>query len=266
VPTKIEWADETINPFKAKIGGEVKGYHCTKISEGCLHCYAEVMNLNDGYYPWANGIPYDGRKVEFVLDRKVLDRVTRWRRPRRVFVQSMSDLFHEDVPDELIIELLHFLAQHTRHIFMLLTKRPGRMKRILALAFPAGVPPHIWPGVTAENQAWADVRLPELLSIPAAVHYVSVEPMLGPVNLGYTFAPAYISAGGKPCLDLVIAGCETGRGRRPMLPPWARGLKDQCVAAGVAFFLKQMYRNDGTLWRLPEIDGRVWNEYPEVKT
>jgi len=274
MPTKIEWAQETENPFRQLIEAEMNGWHCTKISEGCLHCYAEKINFRFG-----NGLPYDDRNVKFVLDRKVLDRVLRYRKPRRLFWQSMGDLFHEGIPDELILEVLAVMRETPQHRHIVLTKRPERMKALMALAFPGGVPRHIWPGVTAENQARADERIPVLLSIPAAVHFVSVEPMLGPVDLGkylsieyyageekplnaipegLTYRPARL----RPALSWVIVGAETGPGRRTMLPRWARDVKDQCVAAGVAFFLKQMYRNEGTLWKLPRLDGQIWNQYP----
>ena len=270
MPTKIEWCEETKNPVKVKgPDGKPQGYHCTKISEGCVHCYGEPINRRFG-----NRIPYDDRDIKFVLDRKVFEQIGTWRKkPRRCFVQSMSDLFHKQIPDGLIGEVLSTLNIFKRHTFIFLTKRPERMKEMTAKAFPDGPPAHFWLGVTAENQARADERIPVLLSIPAAVHFVSIEPCLGPVDLSRWISPVgtgapftSIMTGDKitfsHALKWVILGCETGPGRRTMQPVWARDVKDQCVAAGVPFFLKQMYRNDGTLWKLPQLDGQIWNQYP----
>ena len=253
MPTKIEYVTETWNPVTG----------CTPVSEGCTNCYAEraAANRLAGRY----GYPPKPYHFKVTLHPDRLEQPLKWRKPRRIFVCSMGDLFHEDVKRDFIYDVYVAMKNAPQHIFLILTKRPAQMKHWVDTVRPRSWPlSNVWLGVTAENQARADERIPVLLSIPAAVRFVSIEPMLGPVDLGYTFAPAYIEAGGKPALDWVILGAETGPSRRAMLPRWARDVKEQCVAAGVPFFLKQMYRNDGTLWRLPELDGRVWNEYPEV--
>ena len=254
MPTKIEWAEETWNPVTG----------CTPVSEGCQNCYAARMARR---LAGRCGYPAD-EPFRVTLHPERLEQPAKWRKPRRIFVCSMGDLFHPDVPFSFVHEIFDYVAVDAgQHIYIVLTKRPERLRKFINEYedWDSSEAPNIWLGVTAENQARADERIPVLLSIPAAVHFVSIEPCLGPVDLGYTFAPAYVSAGGKPCLDWVILGCETGPGRRTMQPVWARDVKDQCVAAGVPFFLKQMYRNDGTLWKLPELDGRTWAEYPEVK-
>jgi protein gp37 len=252
MPSKIEWCDGTKNPVKVKgPDGKPHGHHCTKISEGCAHCYGEPINNRFG-----NKIPYDDREVEYVLDRKVFEQIGTWRKPRRCFTQSMSDLFHERIPDDLVGEVLWTLNIFKRHKYIFLTKRPERMKDIFAAEFPAGAPKHFWLGVTVENQARADERIPVLLSIPAAVHFVSVEPCLGAVDLSRYLLPYYYGGDKKVAkaiprdieykplrirqsLDWVILGGESGPGARPMHPDWARGVRDQCNAAGVAFLFKQ---------------------------
>jgi protein gp37 len=239
--TKIEWADATWNPMSG----------CSPVSVGCANCYAERMarrNLhpaNDGRPPFAVrlhperlGIPY------------------RWRKPRRIFVCSTGDLFHEDVPFEFIRRVFVVAQENKRHTFLFLTKRPERMREFIAEHAPVPAmtgarwgedytPTNIWLGVTAENQEQADERIPVLLSIPAARRFVSIEPMLGPVDLN-TVNPTddfWTDALDPPDpsfrLSWVIVGGETGPGARPMHPDWPRLVRDQCVAAGVPFLFKQ---------------------------
>ena len=289
--TKIEWAEETINPVRTVDGG----YHCTKISPGCSMCYAERFNKRFG-----NGKPFDAAPTEFVLWKKPLQDVLRWRKPRLVFVQSMGDLFHPDVPYELLRYVFDIMRQsHTGnycrdHTYMVLTKRPERMREFIERLrgdrgpdFNRWPMPWVWLGVTGENQEQADKRIPILLQIPTAVRFVSVEPMLGPIILssqyydylqGWNVYPEHdpscdgsCSAGRCPVpvqyetekLDWVICGTESGPGRRPADIDWIRSLRGQCVAAAVPFFLKQM-EIGGQVVKMPELDGRTWAEMPEV--
>ena len=287
MPTKIEWAEESWNPVTG----------CTPVSEGCENCYAARMAKR---LAGRAGYPADN-PFRVTLHPERLDQPAKWRKPRRIFVCSMGDLFHEDVLAGgrfgFIDKVMQVIYDYKQHIFIILTKRPENIPNWWAWE----TWPNLWLGVTAENQARADERIPVLLSIPAAVHFVSIEPCLGPVDLekpvgiiGDRDSWVLEQAVGQPrplvacpecdgtryfqtdphveycgaCggsgwgLDWVILGCETGPGRRTMQPVWARDVKDQCVAAGVPFFLKQMYRNDGTLWKSPQLDGQIWNQYP----
>jgi protein gp37 len=248
-----------------------------------------------------------------------LEQPAKWRKPRRVFVCSMGDLFHPDVPLEFISEVWTRMSWAPEHRFLILTKRPERMRDVLAqtdyFTHQAGYEYllNVWLGVTAENQARADERIPILLSIPAAVRFVSIEPMLGPVDLRPTWIRTQRGCGGRhshayshdggtpghilhhhhdefcgPRLDWVIVGGETGPGARPLHPDWVRNVRDQCVTAGVPFFLKQngewsIYQmkaeNERIYFKDPpynglwfyrvgkkvagrKLDGKEWNEYP----
>lgn len=271
MPTKIEWAEETWNPITG----------CTPISEGCQNCYARRMAKRLAGrcgYPFEN--PF---KVTLHPDK--LEQPLRWKKPRMIFVCSMGDLFHKDVPFDQISQVFDVmcswrwptkeaecsgdasLLEDPGHTFMVLTKRPERIPEWLSwlgLYWPGDSPvninleaeghfgKHIWFGVTAENQARADERIPILLQIPAAVRFVSVEPMLGPVDLlsndylGGCINCEVCLDNPKTCInraqdrkiDWVICGGETGPGARPMHPDWVRSLRDQCQAAGVPFFFK----------------------------
>lgn len=253
--TNIEWTDATWNPVTG----------CTKVSPGCDHCYAETLAER------FRGAPghYFERGFDVQLRSEKLDQPLRWRRPRRIFVNSMSDLFHDAIPDEYIARVFAVMAQASQHTFQLLTKRHGRMRSLLcSSAFRAHVADalylmttgedadvstrhigawqdgvdwplrNVWLGVSVENQQWADIRVPALLDTPAAVRFLSMEPLLGPVRLwgnDRNPAPRTRVSG----IDWVIVGGESGRGARPMHPAWARSLRDQCQAAGVPFLFKQ---------------------------
>lgn len=352
--SNIEWTDATWNP---SVG-------CRKVSEGCEHCYAErlVEGRMRARYPGGFG--------QVVLHHERLDQPLRWSRPRRVFVNSLSDLFEDQVPDGFIAQVFGIMALARQHTFQVLTKRSGRMASLLRrdtfeLAVraemhrqkwggPAGLEapgwtwpvPNVWLGTSVESQKWADVRIPKLLEAPAAVHFLSCEPLLGPVTLnpaqlGNPWAravthsnrhPKHIlgpvedadglwrghmecvdDATGDPFIDQprscgfdttktggvewVIVGGESGPGARPLHPQWARDLRDQCEAAGVAYFMKQWgewapvavgdedsapflivpeyaHGQDGPFtrgWAMRRIgkkaagrllDGRTWDEYP----
>lgn len=241
--TKIEWArnedgsqGESWNPLRCReINGNINrsksghfGTGCTMVSEGCLNCYAGTMN----YRFFGNGYGYHSRPTEFFLDQKILERPLRAKKPTTFFVCSMTDLFHESVPYELIWRMLIVMRSTPQHTFQVLTKRPESMKLALEKWGDWRLPvPNIWLGTTAENQEQANIRIPKLLEIRAAIHWVSLEPLLGPIELG--------ANGAHGILDWVVVGGESGLRARPMHPDWARSLRDQCVSAGVPFFFKQ---------------------------
>ncbi|MBN2560270.1 MAG: phage Gp37/Gp68 family protein [Phycisphaerae bacterium] len=268
--TRIEWCDATWNPF---VG-------CSKVSEGCENCYAERMANRQaamGRFGYMN-VVRDGRWDGHCARRpeRIWDQPLRWRRPRRIFVCSMGDLFHESVPEEWIDRALRVASFAKRHTFMLLTKRPLLAQQYLSSLYggirrrwngdpsPRSPLPNVWLGVTVENQERADERIPILLQTLAAVRFVSIEPMLGPVDVadhlphpdgpnavcygrecagcGEDDEPCddYKSAAAEPHLDWVICGGETGPGARPMDLKWARSVRDQCKATGVPFFFKRV--------------------------
>ena len=236
--TRIEWVarpgttPESWNPITG----------CTKVSQGCRNCYAERMARRlAGRF----GYPEVPHHFDVTLHPDKLDDPLHWRKPRTVFVCSMSDLFHEDVPDEFIWRVIEKCYEAEQHTFQILTKRPQRALDILTRSawWNNDTPQNIWLGVTAENQKQADLRIPILLQIPAAVRFVSCEPLLGSVDLWpcldpQHFEPIYYDRS-NPTLDWVIVGGESGPGARPMHPQWARDIRDQCQAAGVPFFMKQ---------------------------
>jgi protein gp37 len=254
--TKIPWAEKTWNPI---IG-------CTKVSAGCLNCYAERMARRQVAM---GNMAYDGvvddmhghwtGQLNFVED--ALDAPLRWKKPCRIFVCSMSDIFHPNSETEWLEKVFKVFDDCKRrginHIFILLTKRPG-----MALSFFESLPYgkngstwlNIWMGVTIEEEAESMYRLAKLQALKPFVSkiFVSCEPLLGYVDLG----PAV------KVLDWVIAGSESGPGARPMGPDWARSLRDQCVGSGVPFFLKQMTGIKPPKHCLPALDGKTWGEFP----
>lgn len=241
--TKIEWAEAVWNPIAG----------CTKVSPGCANCYAERMAKRlqamgaRGY----DGVVDDkGRwtgKVN-VITEKLFEPVT-WKKPRRIFVNSMSDLFHDSVSDDFIDTVFFQMELSARHTYLILTKRPERMYKYTISRDGVRVNmPHVWLGVSVEDQRRADERIPWLLQTPAAVRFVSAEPLLGPVDIaGYLRRMKSTNrVPGRaevteiiPGLDWVICGGESGPNARPMHPDWARSLRDQCQAAGVPFLFKQ---------------------------
>ena len=318
MPTKIEWAEETWNPILG----------CTAVSDGCDHCYSareasgRLKNLAL-YAGLAEGGKFTG-EVRLVPER--LEQPMRWQRPRRIFVNSMSDLFHDDVPDGFIAQIWNVMAHCPQHTFQILTKRHARMRSWVTrwadhaeeggpklvrgpeatrAAHPSGrgqlfaamldqigtpppgaayptfdwmegqrwwpsVLPNVWLGVSVEDQHWADIRIPALLDTPAAVRWISAEPLLGSVDLFTHLFPDKCPGGcgcrwpeeadwkecacDGPCvgdtdspdewnprtgIDWVVVGGESGPGARPMHPDWARYLRDQCQEAQVPFLFKQ---------------------------
>lgn len=259
--TKIEWTEQTWNPVTG----------CTKISAGCKHCYAEYMAKRlqaMGQEKYKNGFG-------ITLHPAALENPLSWRKPRIVFVNSMSDLFHEDVPNEFITKVLWTIKRAHWHTFQVLTKRADRMMALMTEIGRVNAPrgddfwpiPNLWLGVSVENQQAADERIPHLLRTPAAVRFLSCEPLLGDIDLDFSAIGIGLEQDGHGNsailggIDWVICGCESGPNARPMNPDWARSLRDQCQSAGVAFFLKQM-EVGGRLVKMPELDGKVWGEYP----
>lgn len=292
--SSIEWTESTWNPVTG----------CTKVSDGCTNCYAE--RLTERFHGKGSF-----EQVQLHADR--LDQPLRWRKPRRVFVNSMSDLFHEQVPDDYIARVFAVMALTPQHTYQILTKRHGRMRAWInrcavsehgwlthdgtnpARAYGGtgeivGPPeqwplPNVWLGVSVEDQRWADIRIPALLDTPAAVRFLSCEPLLGPVNLepflwGLVGSTAsYFGRNGKVrlggvggqtvcsqplnALHWVITGGESGPGARPCDPDWVRDIRDQCNAARVPFFHKQ---NGGIRPKSNgrQLDGRTWDEMPTV--
>ena len=290
----IEWTNTTWNPLRG----------CARVSEGCRNCYAEAVAARFS----GPGLPYEGLTTakgrwtgEVRLVPEKLAEPLRWRKPRMVFVNSMSDLFHDDVPNEYIAAVFGVMAAARQHAFQVLTKRPERMRAWFELVAdqalelealigetpPAGggaasvctmfasqmmandtrlnpgfrAPwplPNVWLGVSVENQAAADKRIPLLLQCPAAVRWVSAEPLLGPVDfsfntdtchcgehvnhgwdgghLGVPIVSSYLIEG----IDWVVVGGESGRSARPCDVSWVRGVVEQCAGAGVPVFVKQL--------------------------
>jgi protein gp37 len=241
--TKIEWTEQTWNPVTG----------CTPVSAGCDHCYARRMAKR---LQKMQPVRY-AKGFTLTLHTDLLEAPLRWKKPHMVFVCSMGDLFHEDVADEFIESVFEIMWNASRHTYQILTKRPKRMATVVKwLMAPALVPEtmlsNIWLGTSVENADHRD-RVDHLRKCPAAVRFLSVEPMLGAI----------------PTLDLtgihwVIVGGESGPGARPMHPDWARSIRDQCGAAGVPFFFKQWGAwmpavdiTDGTglYYRVPVPDG-----------
>jgi protein gp37 len=291
--SSIQWTDKVWNPV---VG-------CTVKSAGCQNCYAQALaprlaamgqpvyeglkkRHNDGSVNWTGEVRCLPERLSIPLG---------WRKPARVFVNSMSDLFHESVPDAFIAAVFQTMADTPRHTYQILTKRPERMRAFLdeeeglgCVAEFTGYPyplPNVWLGVSTEDQATADERIPLLLQTPAAVRFLSCEPLLGPIAFhndwlvptmmvsgmrgepSLAFSEAITEVGkavakkyGVGLIDWVITGGESGPHHRPFDPQWARDIRDQCVAAGVCFFHKQ---GSGPRPGMNEdLDGRLWRQFP----
>lgn len=229
--TKIEWTDAVWNPTTG----------CNKVSQGCKYCYAEVMHKR------LTGMKMPGYERPFLAgaypNEAALGRPLKWKKPRKVFVNSMSDLFHENVPFEHIDKVFDVMRCTPQHTYQLLTKRPERMAEYLNVhRTMKETLPNVWLGTSVENQKAADERIPHLLNCPAAVRFMSMEPLVGPVDLLKEYPTGKGAVSYCALVDWVIVGGESGRGHRPMHPEWARSLRDQCAAAGVPFFFKQWGR------------------------
>jgi protein gp37 len=327
--TKIAWTDATWNPIRG----------CSVVSEGCKNCYAMGVAARFN----GEGQPYEGLAFKskdghphwtgkIMLVEKHLYDPLRWQKPKMVFVNSMSDVFHPDVPFEYIDLIFGVMALAQKHTFQVLTKRPERMAEYMNFhdrfakhpprdlvdrigramnvieekpidtprmvpgwgENPLGCLPNVWMGTSVELQKWADERIPHLLRVPAVVRFLSCEPLLGPLNLEEWIgemdcAACRVRFAGDPCPSCgredgdgegivgfaenavdaypdthwVIVGGESGPYFRPMNKEWARSLRDQCQAAGVAFFYKQSsaFRSETD----PYLDGMQYHEFPEVR-
>ena len=238
--SQIEWTDATWNPVTG----------CTQVSPGCAHCYAKTFAERFRGVP---GHPYE-RGFDLQLRPERLDQPLRWSKPRTIFVNSMSDLFHRDVPDDYVRKVFGVMEAASQHRFQVLTKQAERLATLApSLPWPA----HVWMGVSVENQRWTS-RIDYLRETPATVKFLSCEPLLGPLELDLEG------------IDWVIVGGESGPGARPMEPDWARGVRNQCVEASVPFFFKQWGAHDARGKRVGKkragrrLDRRIWNGMPTV--
>jgi protein gp37 len=244
--TTIEWTDVTWNPVRG----------CTKVSPGCAHCYAETFAER---FRGVKGHPYE-QGFDLRLVPEQLTKPLTWKKPRRVFVNSMSDLFQDGVPEAFILNVLSIIEKTPQHTYQLLTKRPARMLDVMRrhadwFQYAVGAGSfltrfrHLWLGVSVENQHFADERIPLLLQTPAAVRFISAEPLLGPITFGDIVMPdgdhlnTLFNDGVHAGLDWVIVGGESGPGARPFDLAWARSIIAECQAAGVACFVKQLGAN-----------------------
>ena len=250
--TGIEYLDFTWNPIAMR---------CTPVSEGCTHCWHLAMCNRMKSNPKLSArerCVYGGECAPFLMEHR-LDAPLKRKKHARIGVQFMGDLFYEDVKTEDIYRIIVRMEEAKQHTFLILTKRPKRMLELMNNPKWFAENPHIWLGVTAENQARADDRIPILLQIPAAVRFISYEPALGPLTELYEYLQ-------WNQLHWVIAGCESGPGRRPAKIEWFRDLKDQCVEAEIPFFLKQCEVEFGNgklgIEKRPMLDGRVWDQLP----
>ncbi|WP_457641803.1 DUF5131 family protein [Persephonella sp.] len=231
MPSKIEWTNETWNPITG----------CSKISIGCQNCYAEKManRLRHIFPKYRNGF-------ELTLHHDELDRPLRWKKPRMIFVCSMSDIFHRKVPDDFILKIFETMNKAHWHIFQVLTKRPERLE---SLKDKINWTPNIWLGTTVEIQA-NTFRIPYIINTQAKIKFLSLEPLLGPID---DLPLANI--------DWVIVGGESGSNARSMKKEWVINIKNQCKKAGIPFFFKQWggknKKVNGNL-----LEGKKYQEYP----
>lgn len=314
--TKIEWTDATWNPVTG----------CSVQSPGCKNCYAmKLAGTRLRHHPSRAGLTQESAAGpvwtgETRFNADWLEQPLQWTRARMIFVCAHGDLFHPSVPDEWIDQVFAVMALAERHTFQVLTKQAQRAAEYFAhpvrapligqqvgqinlrrtgnpVAEWSGVPlPNVWIGASAEDQHRLDERLPHLVAIPAAVRYLSLEPLLGSVQIDQRLITPIegTSQHGQRFIDWVIVGGESGNGARPMHPEWARGLRDQCQAAGVAFFFKQWgawapgsnfpdhipsgescsfdqnMDDNARVWKVGKkaagrlLDGRTWDQFPEA--
>ncbi|MBN2271606.1 MAG: phage Gp37/Gp68 family protein [Sedimentisphaerales bacterium] len=232
--SKIEWTESTWNPVTG----------CTKISEGCRNCYAERLARRLK----AMGQPNYRNGFKVTLHPHVLDVPLRWRKPRMIFVNSMSDMFHKHVPTAFLLKVFDVMRRASHHRFQVLTKRSERLRE---LSDRLPWPENVWMGVTVETADYL-CRLDDLRQTNAAVKFVSFEPLLSQI-------PGIDLEG----IDWVIAGGESGPGARPMHPDWPTDIRDQCLDADIPFFFKQWGgKNKKKTGRI--LDGRIWDDIPRV--
>jgi protein gp37 len=242
--TAIEWTDATWNPTTG----------CSKVSPGCANCYAETLSLRFGWSkkPWTP----ENAAENVVLHPERLNKPLSWRTPRRVFVNSMSDLFHELIPDEYIGRVFHTMRVCPQHTFQVLTKRPERMQEWTRRYRPDPLP-NVWLGTSIENVRYVG-RADVLREIPAAVRFISAEPLLGPLYVDDGKTYRWLNLAG---INWLIVGGESGQQHRPIDAQWVRDLRDEALNANTAFFFKQWGgRTPKSGGRI--LDGREWSEYP----
>jgi protein gp37 len=239
--SQIEWTDATWNPATG----------CTKVSPACANCYIERTP------PFRiKGRRFVKGRIPLELHMDRLDQPKHWTKPRRIFVNSLSDLFHPDVPWHFISFVYNTMEATPQHVYQVLTKRAERMREFLdwRYSYVNSPPAHIWHGVSAENQRMLRERGEQLRRTRSAIKFISAEPLLGPLNLDFEL----------PLLNWVIVGGESGPRVRPMSPDWVRSIRDQCVKKRVPFFFKQWGgptpKSGGRL-----LDGRIWDEMPEIR-
>lgn len=285
--TKIEWTEKTWNPIAG----------CSKVSLGCGHCYAETMAKRlsaMGQEKYKATIDEHGRwNGNIVLDQKALYEPLNRKKPTMYFVNSMSDLFHENVDGEWINYIFTVMAIAKQHTFQILTKRPERMQSYFETFDPdyiydnwysysgespeiqAWPLPNVWLGVSTENQEQADKRIPLLMRTPAKVRFLSCEPLLGPIDFKQTiFTPNYPKVGHNkdifPWFDWVIVGGESGHNARKMNRYWVTAIRDFCQEHQIPFFFKQWGEYDHDGQRVGKknadrwLDGRKWDEMPHA--
>ena len=235
--TNIRWTDETWNPITG----------CTPISAGCANCYAKkhAARLQGNPNPKVGHKYRNGFKP--TVHPQYLEEPFRWKKPRMVFVNSMSDTFHKDVPEDFIRKIFETMAACPHHVFQVLTKRADRMAELSGQII---WPDNVWAGVTVESAEYLD-RMDQLRRVPAQVRFISFEPLLGPIR-EIDFQGIHWA---------IVAG-ESGPRARPMDLEWARDIRDQCCDAGVAFFFKQVGGTDRDKGGIL-LDGREWTEYPQ---
>lgn len=284
--TSIEWTDRTWNPIRG----------CSRVSEGCRFCYAEAIaarfsNPGNTFHGFAERTPDGPRWTgDVVLLQDRLTEPLTWKKPARVFVNSMSDLFHENLSDAAIVQVFGIMARTPQHTYQVLTKRADRMMELIRYFRPINGPsafservcrasgaeelpwplPNVWLGVSVENQHFYDERIGKLLRTPAAVRFISYEPALGPLDLrlGGMSMPDYSAHDPLPKLDWLICGGESGHGARPFDLAWARSIVEQCRAVSVPVFVKQMgskahLSEDGQILPLPFTKkGGIPEEWP----
>ena len=225
--SKIEWTDATWTPIRARnLETGKTGWHCQHVSPGCENCYSETLNRRIG-----SGLAFKPghlKAVDVFLDEKMISAPMRWRSPRRIFVCSMTDLFGEWMRDEWIDRVFDIVEQAPQHIYQILTKRAYRMQWYFEDRFAGCIPKNAWVGVSVENDEYLE-RIYELRQIPAAVRFLSLEPLLSSIE--------NIDLRG---IHWVIVGGESGPRKRPVDLAWMRSIRDQCLAAGVPLFVKQI--------------------------
>jgi protein gp37 len=231
--SSIEWTESTWNPVTG----------CTKVSPGCKHCYAERMALR----LQAMGQPNYANGFRVVIHHKVLELPLQWKKQQIIFVNSMSDLFHKDVPFSFILDIFNIMRSASWHNFQILTKRAERLSELDPLL---DWPANVWMGVSVENSLYT-YRIDHLRQTGASLKFLSLEPLLGPID--------HLDLTG---INWVIVGGESGPGARPLAREWVTDIRDQCLQAGVPFFFKQWggvnKKKGGRL-----LDGRIWDEVPD---